>query len=63
MLALGSWLVAISWILFRSDWDLADPVREGWTYLLFSWNVVAVVGLVAGAWLSARHRLRREESS
>ena len=63
LLALGSWLVAISWILFRSDWDLADPVREGWTYLLFSWNAVAVVGLVAGAWLLARHRLRREESS
>lgn len=62
LLALGSWLLVISWILFRSHWDLADPIREGWTYLLFSWVVITVSVMVTCAWLAARHRVGREET-
>lgn len=41
LLALGSWFLVIAWILYRSGWDMADPVREGWTYLLFSGTAMA----------------------
>ncbi len=62
LLALGSWFIVIAWILYRSGWDLADPIREGWTYTLFSWNAIAVTVLVMGAWLLARYRSRGEVS-
>ncbi len=58
LLALGSWFIVIGWILFRSGWDLADPVREGWTYTLFSWNAIAVTVIVTGARLLAGSRPR-----
>ena len=46
LLALGSWFIVIAWVLYRSEWDMADPVREGWTYVLFSWNAISVAILV-----------------
>src|SRR5690606_5482685 len=46
MLALGGWLTLTAWILFRSGWDLADHVREGWAYVSYSWLVMAVATLV-----------------
>ena len=49
LLALGSWFIAIAWILYGSGWSFVDPVREGWTYLLFSWNAIVVAALLMGA--------------
>lgn len=46
MLALGGWLTLTAWILFRSGWDLADHVREGWAYVSYSWLVMGVATLV-----------------
>ena len=35
---LGSWFIVGAWIIYRSGWDLADAVRRGWTYTVFSWT-------------------------
>lgn len=58
LLALGTWFIIIGWMLYRSGWDLADPVREGWAYLAFSWNGLAVSVLVVCARLLAPSELR-----
>lgn len=57
LLALGAWLMTISWVLYRSGWDMADPVREGWTYLLFSWNAIVVAVVLTGARMLRTHLL------
>jgi hypothetical protein len=56
-LALGSWFIVAAWILYRSGWDLADPVREGWTLMALSWTAatVAVLTLAARRGAKARH--------
>lgn len=59
LLALGSWFVLIAWILYRSEWEMADPVREGWTYLLFSSNAIAVAVAVTALRLSVGVRTQR----
>jgi hypothetical protein len=46
MLILGGWFVSIAWLLFRSGWDLADPVRVGWVYPMFSWVVLGVAAVL-----------------
>lgn len=56
LLALGSWFLVIGWVLYRSGWAMGDPVREGWTYLLFSWNAIAVAVVVTAVRLSAGAR-------
>jgi hypothetical protein len=38
---LGGWFIVGAWIIYRSGWDLSDPVRNGWTYTIFSWTAVA----------------------
>jgi len=50
LISTGAWLLTISWILYLSGWDMAEPLRVGYTYLLFSLNGIAVgiVLLVAG---------------
>jgi hypothetical protein len=50
LLAVGAWFGAAGWILYASGWDLGDPVREGWSYMIFSWTV----GLAAAVTLGAR---------
>lgn len=40
-LLLGAWFIVGGWIIYRSGWNLADPVREGWTYTIFSWTAAA----------------------
>lgn len=52
-LMLGSWFIVGAWIIYRSGWDLADPVREGWTYTAFSCTAaVASVAALAVRLLS-----------
>ena len=52
-LLLGAWFVVGAWIIFRSGWDLADPVRLGWTYTAFSWTAAsAAVVTLAGRFAS-----------
>lgn len=53
LLALGGWFIVVAWILYRSGWDMADPVREGWSYMLFSWNAIAASVLVLAVRLVA----------
>lgn len=52
----GAWFFVAAWILYRSGWDLADPVREGWAYLAFSWTAAATATLVLAARLAAGRR-------
>lgn len=46
MIASGTWVLTLSWILYLSGWNLADPLTVSWTYLAFSWNAMAVASLV-----------------
>jgi len=55
-LALGGWFIVGAWLLYRSGWDLADPVREGWTYMVFSWTAMGAATLGLGARLVAGTR-------
>ena len=48
-LALGAWFIVAAWILYRSGWDFTDPVREGWTYMIFSWTAIGASVLTLGA--------------
>jgi hypothetical protein len=55
LLATGGWLLTISWILYLSGWDMADPLRVGYTYLLFSLNGIGVgVTLIVAGVLDGR---------
>jgi hypothetical protein len=56
LLLVGVWFMVAAWILYRSGWDLADPVREGWSYLAFSWSALAVAVFALGARLAAGRR-------
>ncbi len=58
VLALGTWLLLLTWILYHSGWVMADPIRVGWTYVLFSWNAIAVATLVTSAWLVVDRKSR-----
>jgi hypothetical protein len=46
---LGAWFIVGAWIIYRSGWDLADPIREGWTYTIFSWTAVGVAAVTLAA--------------
>lgn len=59
LLAVGSWFMTGGWILYLSGWDLADPIREGWAYLVFSWMLVVVAVLTLGVRLSTGWRRTR----
>lgn len=54
LLAVGAWFMCVGWILYASGWDLQDPVREGWFYLVFSWIMVTVAVVTVTARLLAR---------
>lgn len=54
VLAVGCWFISGAWILYLSGWDLADPVREGWCYLVYSWTMFAVGAATVGARLLAK---------
>jgi Family of unknown function (DUF716) len=54
LLGVGSWFMAGGWILYFSGWDMADPVRGGWTYMAFSWTMVLAGAVTVGARLLAR---------
>lgn len=56
LLTLGTFLLIMTWMLYRSGWDMMDPVRVGWTYALFSWNSIIIVTLVATVALIAGRR-------
>jgi hypothetical protein len=58
-LVLGSWFIVGGWILYRSGWDLAAPVNEGWSSMAFSWLVVAVSVLTVGVRILAGTRTAR----
>ena len=45
LLAVGSWFVVVGWILYLSAWDPGDPVREGWSYTMFSWTMAATAAV------------------
>lgn len=50
LLATGSWLTVIGWILFRSGWDPAAMTSTGWVWMAFCWNAMAaavVFGVLA----------------
>ncbi|MGD2045081.1 MAG: DUF716 domain-containing protein [Gemmatimonadota bacterium] len=53
-LLLGSWFIVGAWIIYRSGWDLADPVREGWTYTVFSWTAAGASIATLAALFAAR---------
>jgi len=55
-LALGSWFFVGAWILYRSGWDFADPVRLGWTYMMFSWTAIGAALVTLGARLAVGAR-------
>lgn len=57
-LVLGSWFIVGAWIIYISGWDLADPVREGWTYMAFSWTATVVSVGTLGALFAAKRRGR-----
>ena len=46
VLATGSWLVVIGWILFRSGWDPMGMTSTGWVWLVFCWNAMAVAAVL-----------------
>lgn len=55
LLGAGTWLCMLTWVLYLSEWDMADPIRESWVYVLFSWNAIALAVLVGPvAWLGFR---------
>ena len=59
LFGLGTWLFVLTWVLYRSGWDMADPLREAWVYVLFSWNAIVVTVLVATlAFVSTRRSAR-----
>lgn len=51
---LGSWFIVGAWIIYRSGWDLADPVRQGWTYTVFSWTAAGAAIVTLAALFAAR---------
>lgn len=55
-LLLGGWFIVGAWIIYRSGWNLADPVREGWTYTVFSWTAAVASVATLAALLAARGR-------
>lgn len=57
-IALGSWFIVGGWIIYRAGWNLADPVREGWTYMAFSWTATAAAIVTLFALVAARARRR-----
>jgi hypothetical protein len=59
LLAVGSWFIAAGWILYLSGWDPADAVREGWSYMVFSWTMVVAGAVTIGAWMLARREASR----
>lgn len=46
MIASGTWVLMLAWILYLSGWDVSDPLSASWTYLLFSWSTAIVAGFV-----------------
>ena len=46
IMALGSWLIVISWMLFQSGWNLADPARVGLVYVAYVWTALLAAALV-----------------
>jgi hypothetical protein len=55
-LVLGGWFIVGAWILYRSGWSLSDPVREGWTYMAFSWTAAVAAVATVAALLVAKSR-------
>jgi len=55
---LGAWFIVGAWIIYRSGWDLADPVRQGWTYTVFSWTAVGAAALTLVGRFAAGARAR-----
>lgn len=53
LLAVGSWFVVVGWILYLSAWDLGDPVREGWSYTMFSWTMAATAAVTIALRMAA----------
>ena len=43
----GSWLIVIAWVLFRSGWDPASSLSEGWVWTLFAWTWIGVAAFFA----------------
>jgi hypothetical protein len=62
MLGLGAWWCVTAWILFRSGWDPADPVREGWVYVSYAWTIMGVAILLTCARLWTRRGPPRERA-
>jgi hypothetical protein len=58
LLAVGAWFIVVGWILYVSAWDLGDRVREGWSYMLFSWTVAAVAAVTIAFRVIAGRRAR-----
>lgn len=58
-IVLGAWFIVGAWIIYRSGWDLADPVREGWTYTTFSLTATGASVFTLFALLLARARRRK----
>lgn len=64
MTVVGSWFMVVGWMLFRSRWDLADPLSVLWVFPIFSWTVLAVsLGLVVAYVLrpASAHPARGDE--
>ena len=53
LLAVGAWFLVIAWILYRSGWDMADPVREGWVSMIFAWTMAGAAAVTVLARLAA----------
>lgn len=55
---LGTWFIVGAWIIYRSGWDLDDPVRQGWTYTVFSWTAVAAAAVTLASRFLAGARVK-----
>ena len=42
VMATGTWLATIGWIIFGSGWDEMSMISTGWVWLTFCWNAMAV---------------------
>ena len=58
LFGLGTWLLIVTWVLYRSGWEMADPLREAWVYVLFSWNAIIVTVAVTVTAVVRRGRAR-----
>ena len=61
-LVLGGWFILGAWVLYLSGWELANPVNEGRSSMIFAWLVmlVSVAVISARVYSGSRTAIRQE---